>query len=210
MEYLVPSAVQRAVPSLSAPGATGFALACAERLLPTYHRYCQEYGGGRWEVIRHQADELWIQLHQGIIAPDDSFVSSYSSLAPSDDIPKASRTPLDALAENAVLALGAAWECYRDADSGKALWSSQQGYEAADYLAQNLSGIDFRDPAGERDLISSEFVQRELAAQWNDILQLECLHEGDGIPTEVLHNLHRVAAAHAIASDYDLDRLVKR
>jgi hypothetical protein len=210
MEYLIPSAVQAAVSSLRVPGATGFALACAERLLPAYHRYCQEYGRGQWEVIRRQADELWIQLHKGIVAPDNNFILSYSSLAPSDDVPKAFRTPLDALAENAILALGAAWECHRDADSGKALWSSQQGYEAADYLAQNLSGIDFRDPTGERDLVSSEFVQRELATQWNDTLQLKCLHEGDGIPTEVIHNLHRVAVAHAIASDYDLDRLVKR
>lgn len=210
MKYLLPSVVQDAVPSLRSPSATGFALACAERLLPSYHRYCQEYGCGKWEVVRRQADELWIQLHDGIVAPDEYFVSSYSSLAPSDNVPKAARTPLDALAENTILALGAAWECYRDSDPSKALWSSQQGYEAADYLAQRLVGIDFREPAGERDLVSSGYVQRELKAQWNDILTLNRLDDGEGIPAEVLQRLHHESAAHAIASDDELDQLIRR
>jgi hypothetical protein len=147
------------------PSRTVFALACADRLLPLYEVYSMKSVKGNWDYLQTKSDNLWDQVLKGLVISDDEFLDEYPELAPGDDTPRAERTILDPLAENAVIALGSAWECHVSGESQKAFWAAEQAYEAIDYMAQNIKNIDYREPDGEEALLQSGFVQGELNRQ---------------------------------------------
>ena len=158
---------------------TVFALTCSERLLPLYEAYCARSKKGRWSYLRSASDKLWDQVSEGMVRADDEFLAEYPSLAPGDETPRSERTLLDPLAENAVLALGSAWECQISGESQKAFWAAEQAYEAMDYMAQNLEGIDYGEPGGEEALRESDLAQSELQRQLDSLATLEKISEAD-------------------------------
>lgn len=164
---------------LSQRSRTVFALACSERLLPIYEAFGAKSPTARWIYLRAKADDLWDQLTEGVVRPDDKFLAKYPSLAPGDATPRSQRTLLDPLAENTVLALGSAWESHVSGESKVACWAAEQAYEAMDYMAQHLEGIDYGKPDGEDALLKSNLVQDELRRQLDNLTILEQIGEGD-------------------------------
>jgi hypothetical protein len=158
---------------------TVFALSCAERLLPLYEAFSAKSTMGRWNYLRSVSNKLWDLLLEGIVCTHDDFLAEYPSLAPGDDTPRSERTLLDPLAENAVLALGSAWECHVCGQSEKAFWAAEQAFEAMDYMAQNVEDIDYGKPDGEEALRRSGFVQGELKRQLDSLTTLEQISECD-------------------------------
>ncbi|MFM8221363.1 MAG: DUF416 family protein [Planctomycetaceae bacterium] len=172
---------------------TVFALACAERLMPCYSVFCTKSIIGQWCYLRSVADELWDQLGKGVVRPNQEFLAEYPSLAPGDHTARSERTLLDPLAENAVLALGSAWESHISGDSKKAFWAAEQAYEAMDYITQNIRDVDFGEADGELSILEGELVQNELKRQTNDITTLEQIGESDVNYVAVIQRLREQA-----------------
>lgn len=171
--------MKRRLDGMSNRSRTAFALACAERLMPLYHAFSERNAHSRWSYLRSMADNLWSQLRTDTVMPNDEFLKEYPSLAPGDDWPTSEFTLLNPLAENAVLALGAAWKCHLEKDSGSACFSAGHAYEAVDYLAQHADGLDYRDIGGEDAILKTHVVQNELSRQIDDLSMLENASEQD-------------------------------
>jgi hypothetical protein len=125
------------------------------------------------------ADNLWEQLLKNKVIPNHEFLNEYPSLAPNDDWPRSDFSLLNPLAENAVLALGAAWKCHDTQDSRNAIYSAGHAYEAVDYLVQHAEGLDYRDIGGGDAILKSDVVQDELKRQMDTLAILENTSEQD-------------------------------
>lgn len=178
---------------MSTRSRTAFALACAERLMPLYHAFSVRNANSRWSYLRSMADNLWDQLRTDTVMPNVEFLKVYASLAPGDDWPTSEFTLLNPLAENAVLALGAAWKCHLEKDSRCACFSAGHAYEAVDYLAQNVGGLDYRDIGGEDTILKTHVVQNELSRQIDDLAMLENASEQDSTYLDIIDLMRKQA-----------------
>jgi uncharacterized protein YjaG (DUF416 family) len=156
-----------------------FASSCAERLFPLYQSFCEKTAQGRPNYLRSTLDQLWDLARRGQEGHEEAFLSDYESLIPGED---AEWTPLNPLAENAVAALAYACRCQLTGEAESAAWAAVQVYEAVDYLAHTLGGIDFTGPEAEADILKSEYVQAEIKRQLRDLAELEnVVRDGSGI-----------------------------
>jgi hypothetical protein len=178
---------------LSSRSRTVFALACAERLMPCYSVFCSRSINGQWDYLRSVADDLWDQLCQGVVRPNPKFLAEYPAVAPGDHTARPERTLLDPLAENAVLALGSAWECHVSGDSKNAFWAAEQSCEAMDYITQIISDADFGGSGGEPSMLQGGLVQHELRRQSDDMTSLEQISENDEEYVAVIKRLREQA-----------------
>ncbi|TWT34791.1 DUF416 family protein [Blastopirellula retiformator] len=171
--------LKRRLDCLSSRSRMAFALACAERLLPFYHAFSEVHANNRWSYLRSIANTSWDQLLNNVVIAKHEFLREYPSLAPNDDWPKSEFTLLDPLAENAVLALGLASECYFSEFGEPAVLAAEQAYEAVDYLAQNTECLDYRETGSEEAILKCDVVQDELKRQIDTLAMLEGTSERD-------------------------------
>jgi uncharacterized protein YjaG (DUF416 family) len=156
-----------------------FAVAGSERLYPSYKLFFEKSGWGSADYLRATLDHLWELALQGQIGYEEPFLSDYESLFPGEG---AEWSPLNPLAENAVVALTYACQCQQKGDAESAAWAAVQGYEAVDYIAHTLGKIDFKGPEAEAAILKTECVQAEIERQLRDIAELEKVaHDGSGI-----------------------------
>jgi len=155
---------------LSASERLTFALTCAERLFALYAVYAADTGLGRPDHLRSTLDSLVEVIASGKHGTALTFLEDYEALIPGDN---AEWTPLNPLAENAVAAIAYACYCARNADPQDAAWAALQGYEAVDYLACTLSGVDFSRREAESAILGTEYVQAELLRQSRDLAEIE-------------------------------------
>jgi len=147
-----------------------FALSCAERLFPLYELFSERTSYGDSTCLRSTLDHLWESVLRGQTGSKEPFLNDYESLVPGED---SEYTPFNAIAENAVAALTYACRCQQTGDTASAVWTAVQGYEAVDYIANTLEGIDYRTPEGEALILKKEYVQAEIQRQLRDIAELE-------------------------------------
>ena len=174
---------------------TAFALACAEQVLPFYRDFCERRLNGSWGLLRSITDELWEQLVQNVVAPNQEFLKGYPLLAPNDDWPTVDFVSLAPLAENAVLALGSACECHASGNAEHAALAAEQAIEAADYLAQKAGNWDYRATGNEEKIVGSRILQGELRRQANELEMLERTLEKEGDYLCCLNSLRRRSTA---------------
>lgn len=85
-----------------------------------------------------------------------------------------------AFAEDAASSLLYALRTRLSGDPQEAAWALRCVYEAMDYRAQQDTSLIPEDPAYETALLSHPAVQRELARQRRDLLDLETLEKSGG------------------------------
>lgn len=162
--------LQNRLDDIGPNGRTLFALSCAERLFPLYKSYGEASRQGDAGRLRSTLNQLWESMTSQQPCGKLSYLDEYESLIPHED---EQWTPLNPLAENAVAALAYACQCQVDGHTDNALWAAVQGYEAVDYIAHTLEGIEFEGPGAEAAILSNEHVQREIQNQLQDIAELE-------------------------------------
>jgi len=151
-----------------------FALSCAERLYPLYELYAEKTGKNNRACVRSTLDQLWQSARGEQRTSEQSFLEEYESLVPGE---RAQWTPLNPLAENAVDAVAYACRCQSTGETENAVWAAVQGYEAVDYIAHTLQGIDFNEPGAEHVILKTEYVQTELQRQLRDLAELESVSD---------------------------------
>jgi uncharacterized protein YjaG (DUF416 family) len=159
---------------------TLFALSCAERLFPLYKAFSEKAVQAAPNRLRSTLDHLWEGARRKKTPHAEPFLEEYESLLPGED---AKWMPLNPLAENAVTAL--AYAC-QSGEAENAAWAAVQDYEAVDYIAHTLGGIDFKGPEAEAAILRTEYVQAEIKRQLRDLAELEhAARDGKGIENSV-------------------------
>jgi uncharacterized protein YjaG (DUF416 family) len=174
---------------LSAPWRTLFALSCAERLFPLYKAFSEKTMQGAPIGLRSTLDDLWESVAKGLTGVKQPFLDEYESLIPSDDVERTDRTRLDALADDAVAALAYTCQCQLTGETQNAVWAAERDYEAVDYIAHTLGGIDFKGPEEEEAILRTEYVQAELHHQLRDLTELEQAARDEENPELVVERL---------------------
>jgi hypothetical protein len=152
-----------------------FALLCASRLLPLSLEYCRISGLGDAPGVVAVRTELRQQLQRGVEFQCGDVEHVYK-LAPNDNTPGNQRTLLDPLAENAILALGAALESHQYKNSLGAVWAAEQAYEAVDFIAQRQSCSKRCPSEFASETCDHPIVQRELNEQELDVASIGLTH----------------------------------
>jgi Protein of unknown function (DUF416) len=151
---------------------TAFALACAERLFPLYALNSARSSRGAPGRLRSTLDENWGRLIKGGTACEQPFLQEYDYLLLEPEAEGAQADPLGPLAEDAVAALAYACRSQVTGEPANAMWAARRGYEAVDYIAHTLEGMDYDTPEGEHAILTRRYVQMELRSQLRDIEEL--------------------------------------
>lgn len=147
-----------------------FALTCAERLFPLYQLFSEKTGRGRPNYLRSTLDHLWELALSGETGYKESFLGDYQSLILGEN---AEWDLLNGLADDAVASLAYACQCQLTGETQSAYWAAVRGYEAVDYTAHTLEGMDYDTPAAEVAILQKEYVQAEIQRQLRDVAELE-------------------------------------
>jgi uncharacterized protein YjaG (DUF416 family) len=149
-----------------------FAIACAERLLPSYRRFQELTGRGSPDVIAEALGAARAHLASGGEADSElvQFVESCQALVPTEDDPW---TAESGIAQNAAAAAVYAVRSVISGSVDDAVWAAVQGYEAADLIASGELDADFNTPGIEERIAERDVVQRELTVQDELLSQLE-------------------------------------
>ncbi len=150
-----------------------FAVSCAERLFPLYKFFSERTRQGAPNRLRSTLDQLWESVRRGRTGGEQPFLDEYESLIPGDEVEQSKRTLLDPLAEDAVAALAYACQCQVTGQTENAVWAARRGYEAVDYVAHGLEGMDYGTPETEKAILKKDYVQAELQQQYRDLDELE-------------------------------------
>jgi uncharacterized protein YjaG (DUF416 family) len=151
---------------------TGFALKCARRLFPWYQQFHDETGQGKPRTIDRALDaaEGHLRGGKGPAGELKSLADECESLVPRDD---EFWTDLSGFAQNAAAAAAYALRSFFSESTKNAVWAAVQAYEAADLAAANELGIDLNEDGAEQKILAHPTVQGELAAQEEDLRNLE-------------------------------------
>lgn len=159
-----------------------FALACAQRLLPLYLKYCAVTREGDASFARQAAVTLWQALEDGALAPDElrKLLDRAEELVP----------PGDAVgvaiwhwyAADAMAALIYAVQCQQRDLTQEAVWAARQAIESVTRFVEIRDGRDARSPEDMLRIDSDPIVQTELQRQEAD---LEVLEGSDGRESKV-------------------------
>jgi uncharacterized protein YjaG (DUF416 family) len=146
-----------------------FALACAQRLLPLYLKYCAVTGEGDTSFATQTAASLWQALEDGTLAPDElqKLLERAEGLVP----------PGEAVgvviwhwyAADAMAALIYAIKCQQRDLTQEAVWAARQAIESASRFVEIRDGRDAKTPDDMRRLDSDPVVQAELGRQAADL-----------------------------------------
>jgi uncharacterized protein YjaG (DUF416 family) len=146
-----------------------FALACAQRLLPLYLKYCAVTGEGDTSFATQTAASLWQALEGGTLAPDElqKLLERAEGLVP----------PGEAVgvviwhwyAADAMAALIYAIKCQQRDLTQEAVWAARQAIESASRFVEIRDGRDAKTPDDMRRLDSDPVVQAELGRQAADL-----------------------------------------
>jgi hypothetical protein len=129
---------------------------------------------------------LWESVRRGQTSCEQPFLNEYESLIPGEQVERSKRTPLDPLAEDAVAALAYASQCQVTGEAENAVRAARRGYEAVDYIAHTLEGMDYDTREAQAAILNKEYVQAELQRQLRDIAELERVPpDGRGIENGV-------------------------
>jgi hypothetical protein len=110
-----------------------FVCACAERLMATYHWFCDVSGSGSYRTVREALDSAWTVDD---VKPKGE--RDISALVTEDEDDPALGS---AVAQNAVACVAYAVGVRENGDVQKAVWAARQLYEAADSVVQQGGAV---------------------------------------------------------------------
>jgi uncharacterized protein YjaG (DUF416 family) len=151
-------------------GRVAFAAACAERLLPAYHRYAER--GARGEELGAILDRLWDDLlgtpmtDAEVRAKEEACMALISA---EEDVSWAEER---AVAEDGVAAVAYALRCRLNGDAKEAAWAGRRAYEAMDHFVVTRESVNTNRGGAERRILEHPLVQTELERQRRDIDEL--------------------------------------
>lgn len=164
--------IQQRLGSLDLSLRLAFALACAERLHPTYVRYCSVTGWGDMPGMRDLLDRLWREVSEKEMSDSEQkqVLQECMSLFPGEQEPT---RPESGPTEDAVGALAYAIRCLGTSDPQEAVWAARRGYEAVDGFVVARNRINISEPDSEHLILSDALIQRELSRQARDLAEIE-------------------------------------
>jgi uncharacterized protein YjaG (DUF416 family) len=163
------------IEELPRPVRAAFAAACAERMLPAYHRFSARSNRGDPRILEQILTRLWTDLSGEPMseAETEAQIDACMELIPrEDDGPWVAE---QAAAEDAVAALAYALRCRRSGLAKEAAWAARCAYEALDDYVINHENVDTNISGAEAKVLAHPLVQAELTRQQRD---LEELHRG--------------------------------
>jgi uncharacterized protein YjaG (DUF416 family) len=149
-----------------------FAAACAERLLPAYHKFLARSNRGDPCILEQILTRLWKDLSGEPMseAETEAQIDACVELIPrEDDGPWVAE---QAAAEDAVAALAYALRCRRSGLAKEAAWAAGRAYEALDDYVINHEDVDTNIAGAEARVLAHPLVQAELARQQRDLDEL--------------------------------------
>jgi len=146
-----------------------FAVAYAERLFGVYRIRRDTVRQEMFET-RAAIDSIWDAIRLPKTGQHIGYLDNAEQWIRGDD---AAWNLLNPIYDNAILATIYACECLESGDVESAKWAADQGYNAADYIAYSLSGLDFQTPGNEAVILRSRCVQMELRNQRDDMYAIE-------------------------------------
>lgn len=161
------------IEQLPNPLGAAFAAACAERMLPAYHKFSARSNRGDPRILEQILTRLWRDLHgeQMSEAETEAQIDACMELIPrEDDGPWVAE---QAAAEDAVAAIAYALRCRRSGLAKEAAGAARRAYEALDDYVINHEDVDTQTLLGQRPrVLAHPLVQAELARQQRDLDEL--------------------------------------
>jgi uncharacterized protein YjaG (DUF416 family) len=157
------------IEGLPEPARAAFAAACAERLLPAYHKFSARSNRGDPRILEQILTRLWTDLSGEPMseAETEAQIDACMGLIPQeDDGPWVAE---QAAAEDAVAAIAYALRCRRSGLAKEAAWAARRAYEALDDYVINHENVDTNIAGAEAQVLAHPLVQAELARQQQDL-----------------------------------------
>jgi uncharacterized protein YjaG (DUF416 family) len=160
------------IEELPRPDRAAFAAACAERLLPAYHKFSARSNRGDPHIVEQILTRLWTDLSGESMsdAETEAQIDACMELIPrEDDGPWVAE---QGAAEDAVAALTYALRCRRSGLAKEAAWAARRAYEAVDDYLINHENVDTNIAGAEARVLAHPLMQAELARQQRDLDEL--------------------------------------
>ena len=147
---------------------TIFALACAQRLLPTYEHFTRRTREGDLPLVTAAINRLWLDVEGQLLSPRElqANLDSVMALIPEEC------TSLEAAAADALSCLSYAICCRRTGSAQEAAWAARRAYEALDGLVIAQQRIELNVAGAEERALSHPSIQAELIRQQRDLREL--------------------------------------
>ncbi len=178
-----------------------FALCCATRQYIAFEQYAKKFDKESESLYLSIVDRLWCYLTNAESIGDDGLNEILESVLRLFPEEQDSWSPYHVYAEHALASLAYTIRCINHDSPQEAAWSARRAYEAADQVAIRTSGIDTSSNSFERDILSSNIVQAELARQKRDLTTL-CQNELN----LVLHELKKSSYSESVVPECDLGK----
>jgi uncharacterized protein YjaG (DUF416 family) len=177
-----------------------FALACAQRMLPVYLKYCAVTGEGDAAFARHAVEKLWRALEEASLAPDElqELLERAEELIPPGEA--AGMVICHYYAADAMAALIYAAECQQRDPVQEAVWAARQPFEVVTNYVEDRDGLNYNVEADRLRLDHDPEVQEELQREEADLRVLE----GNESREAKVKGVREVAERSPV---FDLDRL---
>jgi uncharacterized protein YjaG (DUF416 family) len=146
-----------------------FAALCAERLLPSYTKFCEQTGRGGAQELTLILQQLWEDLESEKMGAEEiqAKLDVCMSLIPLQD--EGWLGEQQAYAEDAAAALAYALRTKKSGDPQEAAWAARRAYESIDHYVIHHECIGINEPGGEGRILSHPLVQAELLRQQRDL-----------------------------------------
>lgn len=150
-------------------GRAAFALACAQRLLPLYLKYCDVAQTGDPGFAMKAADDLWRSLRSPTLSRDEleRVAARSEELVP--DGQAVGVTVWHWYAMDAMAAVAYAAQAQLTGETDKAVWAARQAHEAAALYVRRRDRLNLRSESEAALLDRDPVVQEELSRQDRDL-----------------------------------------
>jgi len=146
-----------------------FAAVVADRLLPSYVRFCAETGKGDAQRLIGILDRVWLDLAGEEMSADElaSRLDTCMRLIPDED--DGPWVESRVYADDASTADAYTLRTRQSGDAQEAAWAARCAYESLDHYVIHTTGIDAHLPGAEERIITHPLIQSELGRQQRDI-----------------------------------------
>jgi len=158
---------------LTATRKVAFALACAERLIPSYQRFAVLTGRGQPQVLTSSLERLWSDVlgeHHSTDVELAILLDGVMNQVPRED--DEHWIPEQAAAEDSAAAVAYAIRCRRTGLAQEAAWAARRAYEAQDHQVLEAEKVEIAEPGADLQVLLHPSVQAELGRQQRDLNEL--------------------------------------
>lgn len=156
---------------------SAFTLACAQRLLPLYQKYCAVSGRGDTSFAEQTLDALWRSLQGESISNEQlrQMISRGEELVPNGD--EVDVSVWHWFAMDAMAALIYAVQIQQVDDAEKGVWAARHSCDVIMFYLRRRDHLKIRTSDDQKALETDPAIQAELARQQQDLITLSEVDE---------------------------------